>query len=165
MKVLSHRRRRPDLICDPRRSWHPQERVAETKLQPSRERSAWRGYYAAAASENVTSRDVAEQIGVRAVICVIRLGRCAVNHWLIILRRGGEATTSIASIRLFRSQYIIFTYRSPKQSYRRIIAPSCGRRAPRSVEDVKSAADLSCRAWMELRVRVCMKSDNGVSNQ
>lgn len=48
LKVLSHRRQRPDLICDLRRWWHLRERIAETKLQPSGEQSAWKGYYAAA---------------------------------------------------------------------------------------------------------------------
>lgn len=82
---------------------------------------------------DVTSQGVAEQIGMRAVLCVSRLGRCAVNHLLIILQRGGKATTSIASIRLFRSHYIIFTYRRPKQSYLSVSAPRPAAVAPHAL--------------------------------
>lgn len=117
------------------RTQTPAESRAECSDRLLRRRCFW----------NVTSQDVAEQIGARAVICVRRLGRCAVNHWLIILRRGGKATTSIASIRLFRPHYIIFAHRRPKQSYHRIMASSRGRRAPRSLGDVKSDADLRRR--------------------
>lgn len=85
------------------RSQTPAAWKAERLERLSRRRCFWNG----------ASQDVAEQVGVWAVICVSRSCCCAVNHSLIIRQPGGKATTSIASIRLFRCfRVTILGYRS-----------------------------------------------------